>query len=192
MSDEHHGPPPVPAGLADERFAVNVREMRERKKMSQGELARQMKARGWPYYQQTVRRVEEGRRKVSVGEAKALAEILGETVDRLTWPGREASCAALMDMSIGRTESAWAQIASWTATMLWSQGQLRTTLSAAESADYYPGSAKIREIAAEARLALEMTPEAAVETGRKDHTRMQAEGDNPYEDEDREAQEGQP
>ena len=32
-----------------------------------------------------------------------------------------------------------------------------------------------------------MTPEAAVETGRKDHERMRAEGDDPYEDEDREA-----
>ena len=37
---------------------------------------------------------------------------------------------------------------------------------------------------------MEMTPEGAVETGRKDHERMRAEGDDPYEDEDRAAPEG--
>src|SRR6516164_3759995 len=79
-------PRPEPAGLADERFAANIREERERRKLSQGELARRMAERGYPYYQQTIRRIEEGRRKVSVGEAKALAEILGTTMDRLTLP----------------------------------------------------------------------------------------------------------
>ena len=32
-------------------FAIQVRETRERLKMSQGELARQMSTRGFPYYQ---------------------------------------------------------------------------------------------------------------------------------------------
>jgi DNA-binding transcriptional MerR regulator len=72
--------------VVDELFAIQVRSTRERLKMSQGELARQMSARGFPYYQQTVRRVEDSQRKVSVGEAKALSEILGTTIDRLTEP----------------------------------------------------------------------------------------------------------
>lgn len=63
-------------GLTDQQFALIIREARERLKMSQGELARQMAARGFPYYQQTIRRIEEGRRKVSVGEAVALAVTL--------------------------------------------------------------------------------------------------------------------
>jgi DNA-binding transcriptional MerR regulator len=75
-----------PAGVVDQLFAIQVRETRERMRLSQGELARQMSARGFPYYQQTVRRVEDSQRKVSVGEAKALAEILGTTIDRLTEP----------------------------------------------------------------------------------------------------------
>jgi DNA-binding transcriptional MerR regulator len=83
---EKEGPAPDPAGVVDELFAIQVRETRERLKMSQGELARQMSARGFPYYQQTVRRIEDSQRKVSVGEAKALAEILGTTIDRLTEP----------------------------------------------------------------------------------------------------------
>jgi DNA-binding transcriptional MerR regulator len=83
---EGEGPDAHPAGVVDELFAIQVRETRERLKMSQGELARQMSARGFPYYQQTVRRIEDSQRKVSVGEAKALAEILGTTIDRLTEP----------------------------------------------------------------------------------------------------------
>jgi DNA-binding transcriptional MerR regulator len=83
---EREGPIADPAGVVDELFAIQVRETRERLKMSQGELARQMSARGFPYYQQTVRRIEDSQRKVSVGEAKALAEILGTTIDRLTEP----------------------------------------------------------------------------------------------------------
>jgi DNA-binding transcriptional MerR regulator/DNA-binding transcriptional regulator YiaG len=84
--EEEEGPAAEPAGVVDELFAIQVREIRERLKMSQGELARQMSARGFRYYQQTVRRIEDNRRKVSVGEAKALAEILGTTIDRLTEP----------------------------------------------------------------------------------------------------------
>ena len=84
--EEEEGPAAEPAGVVDELFAIQVRETRERLKMSQGELARQMSTRGFPYYQQTVRRIEDSRRKVSVGEAKALAEILGTTIDRLTEP----------------------------------------------------------------------------------------------------------
>lgn len=160
--------PAEAAGMVDELFAIQVREVRERLKMSQGELARQMSARGFPYYQQTVRRVEEGRRKVSVGEAKALAQILGETVDRLTWPGREASAAALLDMSIGRAQQAYEQIASWTATLLWAQGQLRTTVAGTEGKTFREAE-KMREILAEAALTLQDTPEAAVNMGRTDH-----------------------
>ena len=98
--------PATPAGVADTNFAANVRETRERLKMSQGELARRMSDQGIPYYQQTVRRVEDGKRKVSVGEGGALAEILRTTVDRLTWPGREASTAALLDRVTAKTERA--------------------------------------------------------------------------------------
>src|ERR1700733_12223766 len=83
---EGEGPGADPAGVVDELFAIQVRETRERLKMSQGELARQMSARGFPYYQQTVRRIEDSQRKASVGEAKALAEILATTIDRLPEP----------------------------------------------------------------------------------------------------------
>src|SRR5215469_1645268 len=94
------GPPGLPAGVADERFAVNVRDERERRKLSQAEVARQMAVAGWAWHPQTQQKIEAGHRKVSVGEAEALAHILGTTVDRLTWPGQVASAAYLMDTSI--------------------------------------------------------------------------------------------
>ena len=182
-SDE---PQSLPPAVTDEQFAVRLREERERKHWSQADVARLMGGpeRGW--HPQTVQKIESGHRKVSVGEAKALAGIFGTTMDRLTWPGRAASAAGLLDIFTGRAESAWEQIAAWTATLLWAQGQLGTTVGEAEAADCL-GSQRIRELADGARKAIEMTPEAAVETGRKDHARMRAEGDDPYEDEDRAA-----
>lgn len=168
-------PPPMPAGLADEQFATNIREERERQGLSQADVAERMRKRGWSWHPQTVQKIESGNRKVTVGEGKALAEVVGSTVDRLTWPGREASAAALLEQVTGRAESAWEQIASWTATLLWAQFQLGTTVAEAERADYL-GSSRIAEKAEIAHKALEMTPEAAVETGREDHARMRQEG----------------
>ena len=147
--------------------------------MSQGELARQMSARGFPYYQQTVRRIETGQRKVSVGEAKALAQILGTSMDRLTWPGREASAAALLDRSIARAEQAYQQIASWTATLLWVLGQLGTTVGETEGKTFRE-TQKMQEILREATDVLQLTPEAAVEMGRREHS----EGRGVHEEED--------
>src|ERR1700760_1636093 len=114
---EHEGSPPERAGVTDELFAAAVREARERRKMSQGELARRMADRGFPYYQQTVRRIEDGRRKVSVGEAKSLAQILETTIDQLPWPTQEASAAALLDMNIRRAGQAYEEIGRWTGTL---------------------------------------------------------------------------
>ena len=151
-SDErpYEGPALPPAGVADERFAVNVRENRERQKLSQADIARRMTEAGWSWHPQTVQRIEAGHRKVTVGEAQALGQILGETVDRLTWPGRVASCAGLLNMSMGRLNQAWERIERGTSMMLWNLAQLQTTVGEAEKGDYL-GSAKIRQLVAEAR-----------------------------------------
>ena len=169
--DDWDEPPATPAGVADANFAANVRETRERLKMSQGELARRMSDRGFPYYQQTVRRVEDGKRKVSVGEGGALAEILRTTVDRLTWPGREASTAALLDRVTAKTERAFDQIIHWTGTLLFAQRQLGTTVGEAQRAGHY-GSDRIRDQARAAEEALEYTPEDAVARGRRQHEEL--------------------
>ena len=168
--EEDRGSPPLPAGLADERFAANLREQRELKKMSQGELARRMVERGFPYYQQTVRRVEDGRRKVSVGEAAALASILGTTVERLTWPGQAATDAALLDMYIDRAFTAKRRIARSTQLLLEAQDKIDPIVARAELAAFHD-SDKLQRIVREARAAMAINPEqlvAAVRDGSYD------------------------
>lgn len=157
----------TPGGVADERFAVRLREERERKHWSQADVARFMTERGWSWPPQTVQRIEAGHRKVSVGEAKALAEIIGTTVDRLTWPGKEASAAGLLTMFTVRAEQAWQQVATWTSTLLHAQRQLTSTLSSVERDGYFR-SDEIRRIADEARYAIKLSPEEAVAEARRD------------------------
>ena len=169
--ENEQAPSAEPAGLADERFATNIREERERQKLSQGELARRMAERGFPYYQQTIRRIEEGRRKVSVGEAKALAEILGTTMDRLTLPGQVAAAAYMMNFAAAGAQRAWNDIASHTTMLLAARATLEHLAAQMIERDYL-GSDKIREIVTAAAQAAEMTPEAAVLAGRVNYENM--------------------
>jgi len=75
---------------AEQRFAANLRILRERQGVSQVKLAQEMAARGWPWRQQTVTRLENGQRMIRFGEAIALASILGVSLDRFTRPVSEA------------------------------------------------------------------------------------------------------
>jgi transcriptional regulator with XRE-family HTH domain len=74
----------------EQRFAANLRLLRERQGMSQVKLAQEMVARGWPWRQQTVTRLENGQRMIRFGEATALAEILDTPLERFTRPVSEA------------------------------------------------------------------------------------------------------
>ena len=75
---------------AEQRFAANLRILRERQGVSQVKLAQEMAARGWPWRQQTVTRLENGQRMIRFGDAIALASILGVSLDRFTRPVSEA------------------------------------------------------------------------------------------------------
>lgn len=68
-----------------EILGSNVRYLREHASISQVELARRMTERGWPWHQSTVYRVETGKQPVRFDEALDLADLLGVTLDRLTW-----------------------------------------------------------------------------------------------------------
>ncbi|SER80239.1 Helix-turn-helix domain-containing protein [Pedococcus cremeus] len=66
----------------EERFTANLRRLREAKGWSQNELATRMRGRGWESFRQTtVSRLEKGEQSVRIGEARALADLLGVTVD---------------------------------------------------------------------------------------------------------------
>jgi transcriptional regulator with XRE-family HTH domain len=75
----------------EQRFAANLRLLRERQGISQVKLAQEMAARGWPWRQQTVTRLENGQRMIRYGEATALAEILHTPLERFSRPVSEAN-----------------------------------------------------------------------------------------------------
>lgn len=162
--------PPVPqirAGAEDRNLAGNVRDLRERLGISQGELARRMADLGWPWHQQTTRRVEDGSRKVSAGEAAALARILGTSVTRLMMAGRQASLAYLLDSFTGRAHEAYGQVAAWTAQLQAARGHLARTAREAKASPWATApemAALIREAAA----ACGLDPQDAVTEGLED------------------------
>lgn len=57
-------------------FVENMRRLREKAKMTQTDLAKALKARGLPFHQPTVQRIENGDRPVRLNEAFAIAEEL--------------------------------------------------------------------------------------------------------------------
>lgn len=82
---------------ANQNLPGNIRRFRERKEMSQAELAAEMTDRDWTWHQNTVYRVEAGKQEISYGEVKDIAAILGVRVMDLEWSGPEANAAALVD-----------------------------------------------------------------------------------------------
>jgi transcriptional regulator with XRE-family HTH domain len=83
-----------------ETLGANVRYLREHASISQAELARRMAERGWSWHQATVYRVETGKQPVRFDEALDLADLLGVTLDRLTWAIGEAAEEELATFAI--------------------------------------------------------------------------------------------
>ena len=83
-----------------ETLGANVRYLREHASISQAELARRMAERGWSWHQATVYRVETGKQPVRFDEALDLSDLLGVTLDRLTWAIGEAAEEELASFAI--------------------------------------------------------------------------------------------
>lgn len=162
--DEEAPVPGIRAGVEDRNLAGNVRELRRQRGWSQGELARRMAVLGWPWAQQTTRRVEEGSRKVSAGEAAALARVLGTTADRLLMPGQQASLAWLLSSFTARARRAHAEIARAAAVLEAAQRQVATSLAEAERSPWKDDPA-LAGLLADAREALALDAAAAVGEG---------------------------
>jgi transcriptional regulator with XRE-family HTH domain len=147
---------------ADERLAANLRALRERKGISQAELARRMSERGHGWQQSTVSRVQAGTQPVRVSEHESLAEILGVSMDRLLWAGPEANEAAYVG------QAAEVLRRSWHETALAVQ-RLRAARSGAEHVITERGDSKyprVRDACEELGHDLEdCTPETAFDRG---------------------------
>jgi transcriptional regulator with XRE-family HTH domain len=159
---------PAAAGVIDEWVAWNIRLRREGLGWSQADLAREMAALGWKWYPQTVHRVEQGQRKVTIGEAEALARLFSVTVDALTWPDMATHTAAWLGMFTSRADAAFEQIAAQTRELLFDREHLERAL--AVIGDAMAGLEEVRAQAGEAVSVLEnATPEQAVEAGREQY-----------------------
>lgn len=93
-------------------FGENVRKNRERKQMSQDDLAEAMAARGWPWHQSTVYKVEHGTRRTEAFELHDLAQILGIPMNNLFVPPAELNEAAFVSLSGVRLRRAWEKTAA--------------------------------------------------------------------------------
>ncbi len=152
--------------LTEERFAANLRAIRDERGISQGRLADEMAARGWPWRQQTVTRVETGRRMVRLGEAKAVAEILHTSLDRLTWPTAEARLVESLAGWMRTARTAYRAIASQTHELLRAEQSLRDAVAETDAASAQHALGKlVLDATADARNVLQLTPEAAVAHG---------------------------
>jgi transcriptional regulator with XRE-family HTH domain len=167
------------SGADDEAFAINLRRYREIQAMSQGELARRMGARGFPFYQQTVRRIEEGRRKVSVGEGKVLAAILGATLEDLTQPTPELDAAQAVLSAASRLQNRFEEAAGTVRMLLNARATAEKVLAETEGTEW-PRVRAFREMLAE-RLDLH-TLDNAVAKGIMQHEEISSkEGDGDME-----------
>lgn len=101
---------PTPEELEELRFREALGELRRERGFSQGELARHMVAAGWTdFHQTTISRLEKGTRPIRLGEARALARVLGTDVSyMITW----SEATKLLNRfwtDLNETERAYAQ-----------------------------------------------------------------------------------
>lgn len=160
-------PPQAAAGAIDEWVAWNIRIRRDGLGLSQADLAKVMADLGWKWHPQTVHRVESGQRKVTIGEAEALARVFGTTVDTLTWPDMVTQTAAWLGMFTARADAAFGRIADQTRELLINREHLERAL--AEIARQGTGGHEyVQGQVGEARSVLDdAAPEQAVEAGRE-------------------------
>jgi transcriptional regulator with XRE-family HTH domain len=69
---------------SDDAFAAALRIARERAGITQAELADTMSKRSFDFHQQTIYKIEAGKRRVTIGEGLALADIVGVPIEDLT------------------------------------------------------------------------------------------------------------
>jgi transcriptional regulator with XRE-family HTH domain len=158
--DQAAGVPLPPAGAADERVAASFSRYLAVSGMSQGELARRMSAAGWPWAQQTVSRVLDGRRKLGVGEADAVAHAFGTTVERMLMPGPESEAVGELEPATADANRAWERILHSARDLAAAQARLRGAVARAESAAYHE-SETVRRLAENARRAIALDPRDA-------------------------------
>lgn len=124
---------------ADRRFGENLRTLRERAGLSQSELGKRMRACGFRWHQQTVSAIEAGDQPVKWADAVAVAEILGTTLDRLTWASPEANAVEWLNSAAAQVRASAEAVAGAVQRLLvdldGAQAALRDVVHASHRAD---------------------------------------------------------
>ncbi len=162
MADDDTDSDGVPEGteLTEQRFAANLRVMREAAGLSQVALAQEMESLGWPWHQQTVTRIESGRRLVRLGEAKSVADILETSLDQLTEPTVAMQRTELLAASVRRARTAWRQIRDATVELLRARSGLLPEPPITDTP-----TPRLSVVLDEAREAAALFPDGAVTAG---------------------------
>jgi transcriptional regulator with XRE-family HTH domain len=155
MRDDHRE-------TADQKLAANVRILRERKGLSQSGLADEMTAKGIPWHQQTVGRVEAGRQPVKFAEAVALASILRTSLDRFTWGSAEANATEFVLAAGARLRQSYETVAEALCRLLADQAAAGRVLAQREGSPYEHVKEAIADV--RARMA-EYGPDEAIDEG---------------------------
>lgn len=79
-----------PYGVWERNFTQQMQRLREARKMTQTDLARELKAYLLPFHQQTIQRIESGERPVRLNEALLIAKVLGVDLNSMMVDGPPA------------------------------------------------------------------------------------------------------
>jgi transcriptional regulator with XRE-family HTH domain len=144
------------------QFGENIARYRERRDMSQADLAREMAERGWDWWQSTVFKIERGDRRTEATEAHDLAAVLGVPIDRLFWPGPEQSEMGLADRAIGSLRQSFGEAAWAIARLIAAQKAAGSALQSARESRYE----RVRQAAGELEAEIAAcTVDAAADEG---------------------------
>jgi transcriptional regulator with XRE-family HTH domain len=170
-------------GVVDEWVAANIRLLREQSGMSQADLAEKMSALGWRFHPQTLHRIEAGQRKVTAGEADALARVLGATIERITRPEIVAGMMDEMHALAGRADEAVGQLVNWTRELLITRANMVLVAKSARErgvADDEPVREGLRHLEATLDYAtLESAAEAGRDRFRRDYPALAEQNERP-------------
>lgn len=79
-------PDAADGGTPEERFAARFRQLREAHGLSQGDAAAEAKDLGLPLHQQTIAKIEGGKRPLRLDEAEVLAQVVHSPLSDLLQP----------------------------------------------------------------------------------------------------------
>lgn len=160
---ESESPGQRPAGEAQEQWLVrNVKGMRERLGLTQGDLAKRMNALGWAnFHPTTVSRIEKGDRPVRVSEAHALAEALETDMGHMFDSDDLQMSVALAYRALRRIQESEVAVLTEVASWLGAQIQARKYLESHDESQVADASP---ELAAEYRSVIREMEAATAET----------------------------